>query len=562
MAAETKPGTPLIAGHKIALSFGERVIHKSLTFKIMPGDRIGVVGANGCGKSSFMKVLAGQLKITDGTLVVQDGLEVGYVAQEPELDEEKTVKENVEDGVRHIHEMITEYEGIGEKLGDVDADEMQKLLDKQQELQDKIEAKNGWEVDRHIEIAMSALRCPPADAKVKTLSGGERRRVALCRVLMQHPDLLILDEPTNHLDAWTIEWLESYLAGYGQGAYILVTHDRYFLDRVVKNMWELENGLGWGFEGNYSAYLEAKAKLLEQSDRENKGKRALYERELEWVRSSPKARTTKSKARIQQFDKLEADVKDISKRPEFVLDIPTGPPLSDLVLRVENLKKAYGDKLLIDGLTFELPKGGIVGVTGRNGAGKTTLVKMLMGMEKPDAGTIKIGERTKFCYVDQGRATLQDDKTAYEEVSGGLEWITVGSQKINIRSYLARFLLTGSIQQTKVGELSGGERNRVQLAKLLRGGGNVIVLDEPTNDLDLQTLRIVEESLQAFPGCAIVISHDRYFLDRVATHVIAFEGDGKVAYVEGSFESYRTLKKAKGEDPNAVEKGKKVKMVK
>jgi ATPase subunit of ABC transporter with duplicated ATPase domains len=379
---------------------------------------------------------------------------------------------------------------------------------------------------------------------------------------MQHPDLLILDEPTNHLDAWTIEWLESYLANYGQGAYILVTHDRYFLDRVTKNMWELEGGMGIGYEGNYSAYLEAKAKQQQVKEKTDRGRLALYERELEWVRSSPKARTTKNKARIKDFDKLEAAVKDGVIKSEFELNIPTGPPLSDLVVRVEGVKKGFDGKTLFENLTFELPKGGIIGVTGPNGAGKTTLVKMLMGLEKPDAGTIRVGERTKFCYVDQGRETLQDDKTAYEEVSQGLEWITVGSQKINIRSYLARFLLTGSIQQTKVGELSGGERNRVQLAKLLRGGGNVIVLDEPTNDLDLQTLRVLEESLTAFPGCAIVITHDRYFLDRIATHVLAFEGGGKVVWCEGTFETYRTLKKARGEDESGEAKGKKVKMVK
>ncbi len=563
--ADTKAGAPLMSGHRIALSFGERVIHKSLTFKVLPGDKIGVIGANGCGKSSFMKILAGQLKPTDGLLDAQENLEVGYVEQEPELDLDRTVRENVEEGVKHIHEMIARYEQIGEEMGgDIDGDEMQRLIDEQQSLQEKIEAKNGWDVDRRLEIAMTALRCPRPDAKARTLSGGERRRVALCRVLMQHPDLLILDEPTNHLDAWTIEWLESYLADYGSaGAYILVTHDRYFLDRVVKNMWELENGHGWGWEGNYSAYLEAKAKFLASQERTDKNRLALYERELEWIRSSPKARTTKSKARIREFDKLEADVKDMAARSEFELAIPTGPPLSDLVVRVEGVKKGYDGRTLMENLSFELPKGGIVGVTGPNGAGKTTLVRMLMGQEKPDSGTIRVGERTKFCHVDQGRETLNADKTAYEEVSGGLEWITVGSQRVNIRSYLARFLLTGAIQQTKVGELSGGERNRVQLAKLLRGGGNVIVLDEPTNDLDLQTLRVLEESIQRFPGCAIVITHDRYFLDRIATHILAFEGDGKVTWCEGSFETYRTLKKARGEDEGPdTGKGKRVKMVK
>ncbi len=564
--AESRSGTPLLSGHRIALSFGDRAIHKSLTFKLLPGDRIGVIGANGCGKSSFMRILAGTLAPTDGTLVRREGLEVGHVEQEPQLDLEKTVLENVEEGVRPIKELIARYEQIGEELGEpgLDADAMQELLDEQQRVQDRIETKKGWEVDRRLEVAMAALQCPPPDARAARLSGGEQRRVALCRVLMQHPDLLILDEPTNHLDARTIEWLEGYLADYGtDGAYILVTHDRYFLDRVIKNMWELEGGYGVGWDGNYSAYLEQKAKWLEEKERTDKNRLALYTRELEWVRSSPKARTAKSKARITAFEKLEADVKDVSKRPDFVLDIPTGPSLSDLVVRVENLRKGFGGRVLLDDLTFELPKGGIVGITGPNGCGKTTLARMLMGLEKPDAGTIKTGERTKFCYVDQGRATLDPAKTVYEEVSGGQDWIQVGSQRVNIRSYLARFLLSGSIQQTKVGELSGGERNRVQLAKLLRGGGNVIVLDEPTNDLDLQTLRVLEESLVRFPGCAIAISHDRYFLDRVATHVIAFEANGKVTWCEGSFETYRTLKKARGEEEgDAGPKGKRVKMVK
>jgi len=561
--AQIKPNVPIMSGHKIALSFDERVIHKQLTFKVMPGDRVGIVGINGSGKSSFMKILAGRLKPTDGLLDVIDGLEVGYVEQEPELEGKLTVRQNVELGVKHIKDMIARYDAIGEEMGTADAEKMTALLEEQEELQGQIDAKQGWDVDRRIDVAMTALRCPPPDALAEKLSGGEKRRVALCRVLMQHPDLLLLDEPTNHLDAWTIEWLEGYLANYGQGAYILVTHDRYFLDRVTKNMWELENGFGYGFEGNYSAYLEAKAKQIEVREKTNKGKFAIYERELEWVRSSPKARTTKSKSRVKEFEKLEAAVKDIKVQSEFDLQIPTGPALSDLVLRVENVKKSFGNKVLIDGFSFELPKGGIVGITGPNGAGKTTFVKMLMGMEKPDSGVIKIGERTKFCYVDQGRETLNPEKTVFEEVSGGQDWITVGAQKQNIRSYLARFLLSGDIQQTKVGQLSGGERNRVQLAKLLRGAGNVIVLDEPTNDLDLPTLRVLEEALTIFPGCAIVITHDRYFLDRIATHILAFEGDAKLTWCEGSFDTYRAMKKAKGEDPTASGGDKKkVKMVK
>jgi ATPase subunit of ABC transporter with duplicated ATPase domains len=359
---------------------------------------------------------------------------------------------------------------------------------------------------------------------------------------MQHPDLLMLDEPTNHLDASTIEWLQVYLGAY-KGAYILVTHDRYFLDNVVNNMWEIEYGRGRGYEGNYSAYLEAKAKEQEVAEKTQERREALYARELEWIRSAPAARTSKSKARVKNFEALQKQMESTQKLGEIDLVIPTGPPLSDKVLRVIDLKKGYGGRTLFENLSFELPKGGIVGITGPNGAGKTTLVKILMGLEKPDAGTVERGERTKFCYVDQGRDTIDPDKTVYEEISGGLEWITWGTQRINIRSYLARFQFKGAIQQTPCGQLSGGERNRVQMAKLLRGGGNVIVLDEPTNDLDLHTLRVLEEAIVGFPGCAIVITHDRYFLDRVATHILAFEGDQKVVWCEGSYEMYTDLKK-------------------
>jgi len=569
--AEQKSGASLMSGVDLGITYGDRQVLKRINFRVLPGDHAGLIGANGQGKTTFLRICAGREKRFDGKLIVQPDLEIGYVEQEPQLDLDKTVLENVEQGVKPIKELLARFERIGEQLGEPevyeDADRMQAMLDEQQRVQDRIEAKKGWEVDRRLEIAMQALRCPPPDALARHLSGGERRRVALCRVLMQHPDLLLLDEPTNHLDAWTIEWLESYLADYGGGgAYILVTHDRYFLDRVTKVIWELENGFGWGYEGNYSAYLEAKATQVRVREKEQSRRLSLYEKELEWIRSTPKARTAKAKHRVQEFDKLEAEVKAITARGgDLEINIPTGPPLSDLVLRAEGLKKGYGGRTLIDDLGFELPKGGIIGVTGPNGCGKTTLVKMLMGMEKPDAGTIKVGERTRFCYVDQGRETLDPTKTVFEEVSAGLEWVSIGAQKINIRSYLARFLLTGSVQQTKVGELSGGERNRVQLAKLLRGGGNVIVLDEPTNDLDLQTLRVLEESLVHFPGCAIVITHDRYFLDRIATHVLAFEGDGKVTWCEGSFETYRTVKKARdgdaGDKPEGG-KGKHVKMVK
>jgi ATP-binding cassette ChvD family protein len=546
-----KPGQPLLTGKDIRKSFGERQVLRGLTFWILPGDHIGIIGPNGAGKSTFLKIMSGQEKHFEGALQAADGLEIGYVEQEPRLDPEKTVRENIDDGLRHIHDLLARFDALNEKLGtDLTPDEMQAVLDEQADVQSELDAKEAWDIDRRIEVAMAALRCPPADARAGLLSGGEKRRVALCATLMQHPDLLILDEPTNHLDASTIEWLEGYLGAY-TGAYVLVTHDRYFLDKVVNNMWEIVDGKGRGFQGcNYSAYLEQKAREQEIAARTQERREALYERELEWIRSNPAARTTKSRARVKNFEALQKEMEQ-EKAGELDLVIPTGPPLSDKVVRVTGLKKAFGGRALIDGLSFELPKGGIVGVTGPNGAGKTTLVRMLMGLEKPDEGSIEIGERTKFCYVDQGRDTIDPEKTVYEEISGGLDWVTWGTQKINIRGYLARFNFKGAIQQTRCGQLSGGERNRVQMAKLLRGGGNVIVLDEPTNDLDLYTLRTLEEALLRFPGCAIVITHDRYFLNRIATHTLVFEGGGKVVWCEGSYETYQELKKLRDAESGA-----------
>jgi ATP-binding cassette ChvD family protein len=562
---QLKPGQPLLSGKDIKKSFGERAILRGLTFRILPGDRIGIIGPNGAGKSTFMKIMSGQDKAFEGTLIPADGLEIGGVEQEPHLDPALTVRENIDLALSHIHDLMKRFDALNEKLGEsLSPDEMQAVLDEQAEVQSELDAKEAWDVDRRVEIAMAALRCPPAQAKAATLSGGEKRRVALCRVLMQHPDLLILDEPTNHLDASTIEWLEGYLAAYN-GAYVLVTHDRYFLDKVVNNMWEIESGRGRGFPGNYSAYLEAKAKEAEVREKTNERREALYQRELEWIRSAPAARTSKSKARVKNFEALQKEIESTEKLGEMDLVIPTGPPLSDKVVRVTGLAKGFGGRTLIDGFSFELPKGGIVGVTGPNGAGKTTLVRMLMGFEKPDAGTIEIGERTKFCYVDQGRDTIDPEKTVFEEISGGLDWVTWGTQRVNIRGYLARFQFKGAIQQTKCGQLSGGERNRVQMAKLLRGGGNVVVLDEPTNDLDLITLRVLEEAIMGFPGCAIVITHDRYFLDRIATHILAFEGDGKVVWCEGSWQTYQDMKKqrdAEAGKKEAPSKDKHRKMVK
>ncbi len=546
-----KPGQPLLSGQAIRKSYGDRVILKGLTFRIMPGDRIGVIGANGAGKSTFLRIIAGDLTDYEGTIARADGLEIGFVNQQPRLDPEKTVRENIEAALQHVRGLQRRFDELNEKLAtDLSPAEMQAVLDEQAEVQAELDAKEAWDLERRIEVAMAALRCPPPDARAATLSGGEKRRVALCRVLMQHPDLLILDEPTNHLDASSIEWLENYLAGY-QGAYILVTHDRYFLDRVTNNMWEIENGWGRGYSGNYSSYLEAKAKEQEVAQRTRERRQALYERELEWIRSTPAARTSKAKARLKNFEALQRELDAAlaeGERSDIDLVIPTGPPLGDKVARAVGLRKAYGDRVLFDDLSFELPRGGIVGITGPNGSGKTTLVKILMGLEKPDAGRVELGEKTRFCYVDQGRETLDPEKTVFEEISGGLDWVPVGGHRVAIRSYLARFNFKGALQQTKVGQLSGGERNRVQMAKLLRGGGNVIVLDEPTNDLDLHTLRVLEEAIVRFPGCAIVITHDRWFLDRIATHILAFEGGGKVVWHEGSYETYKEWKRARDEE--------------
>jgi ATP-binding cassette ChvD family protein len=559
------PGTPLMSGHQLAKSFGERVIHKSLTFKLFDGDRVGIIGKNGCGKSTFLRMLAGEDEDFEGMLETQDGVDVGYVPQEPWLDPDKTVRENIDDGLAAIRGLLEDFDKVGERFAEeLTPDEMEELLEEQQRLQDEIDFHEAWDLDRRIEVALEALRCPPPDALAGPLSGGEKRRVALCRVLMQHPRVLLLDEPTNHLDADTIEWLEGYLQDY-KGAYVLVTHDRYFLDNVANAMWELTGGHGYGYKGNYSDYLEAKKTQQLNSKRTDKRMLKRYERELEWIRSTPKARATKNRARVKAFDELEKQMNERVTEGGVELFIPTGPPLSHLVVRAESISKSFGDNELFRDLSFELPRGGIVGITGPNGAGKTTLVRMLMGQEEPTSGEVKRGERTSFCYVDQGRETLDPDKTVYEEVAGGVEWIKVGDKTVHIRSYLSRFNFTGGIQQTKVGDLSGGERNRLQLAKLLRGGGNVVVLDEPTNDLDLETLHILEEALAQFPGCAIVITHDRYFLNRIATHVMHFRGDGNVDWVEGNYETYLTWRAARERDgdiePDDRRKKKRVKMV-
>jgi sulfate-transporting ATPase len=549
---------------RVAAARPGRPLYADLSLTVATGDRLGVVGLNGCGKSTLLRILAGEDKDYEGEVKPVNGATLRYVPQEPRLDPTKDVWGNLEEGVVEIRELLAKFEALSEKLGtDLSPEAMQDVLDKQQRVQDLIEAKNGWDVDRHLELAAEALRLPPPDADVTKLSGGERRRVALCRALMAHPDLLLLDEPTNHLDAATTEWLEHFLTTY-HGAWLLVTHDRWFLEHSTNQMVELDRGRIFVFQGSYSAFLEAKQKRLDTENSQEAARQRILARELEWIRSTPAARRVKSKSRIARFHELEEQELE-SRRGTVELRLPTGPRLGDKVITVENVRKAYGDRVLIDGLSLEIPPGGIVGIVGENGMGKTTLLRMITGAEQPDAGTITLGKNTVFCYVDQNRETLDHDgRTVYDEVAEGGDVIKVGKEEINVRSYLSRFQFKGPEQSKLVGQLSGGERNRLQLAKLLKKGGNVLILDEPTNDLDLETLRVLEEALVSFPGCAIVVTHDRYFLDRVATHILAFEGDGKIVWSEGSYEYYREKKAerdAAGGADAASKKGKYRKMV-
>jgi ATP-binding cassette ChvD family protein len=539
-----KPGQPLITLKNVRRKFGERVVLKDCTFSLYPDDKVGILGVNGAGKSTLMKILAGGDKDFEGTVAPAKGLTVGYVPQEPELDPEKTVRENVEEAVAGTRALIKRLHEIYELYGDPayeDPDKMNALVEEQGDIQTELEDRGAGTddsiLDNKIEMAMDALRLPPGDRLTKVLSGGEKRRVSICRALLAHPDLLILDEPTNHLDAETIVWLEAFLADY-RGTYILVTHDRYFLDRVANRMLEVDHGMIRSYQGNYSDFLDQKQKQKEIQDKTDANLMKTLERELEWIRSTPAARRKKSKARISAFDKLVEEAEAIDRPLELELVLPFGPRLGQKVVNIEHLSKSYGDKVLIKDLSFEIPPGAILGVTGANGLGKTTLIRMILGKEAPDSGVIDMGQTTKICYVDQTRDTLDPTKTVYEEVSQGSEFITIGKKQLSVRHYLARFLFTGAIQQTLVGKLSGGERNRVQLAKFLREPSNLIILDEPTNDLDLMTLRVLEDALVAFPGSAIVITHDRYFLDRVATHILAFEGDAHVYYCFGSWETY------------------------
>jgi energy-dependent translational throttle protein EttA len=515
----------------------DRTVLENISLSFYPGAKIGVLGSNGAGKSSLLRIMAGRDDGYSGEARLTPGFTVGLLEQEPQLDPDKDVLGNVMDGVAEIKGVLDRYNEVMAMWADPDAD-YDKIGALQAELEDKIAATDAWSLDRNVEIAMDALRCPPNDADVTTLSGGERRRVALCRLLLSHPDLLLLDEPTNHLDAESVEWLERFLQDYN-GTVVAITHDRYFLDNVAKWILELDRGRGIPFEGNYSSWLEQKQERLAREEKGNENRRRTLERELEWVRLSPKARQAKGKARLSAYDKLHAEAEAAERGPDRLeIMIPAGQRLGDTVIEVQHLAKGFGDRLLVEDLTFTLPRAGIVGIIGPNGAGKTTLFRMLTGQEMPDSGTVIIGDTVQLAYVDQSRDDLVNDATVYEEITGGIEFMKVGNREINGRAYVASFNFKGSDQQKRVGDLSGGERNRLHLAKLLKTGGNVLLLDEPTNDLDVDTLRALENSLEAFPGCAVVISHDRWFLDRIATHVLAFEGDSQVRWFEGNFSEY------------------------
>ena len=517
-------------------------VFNNIHLQFLPGTKIAVIGVNGAGKSTLMKVIAGIDTEFQGEAWAAEGIRVGYLPQEPQLDPSKTVMENVKDGVRPVADLVDRFNEISNIMGDPPEDvDFDALMTEMGELQEKIDAVDGWTLDNQLEIAMEALRCPPGDWSVENLSGGEKRRIALCRLLLEKPDILLLDEPTNHLDAESVQWLEQHLINYA-GNVILVTHDRYFLDNVVGWVLELDRGRGIPFEGNYSAWLEAKAKRMEQEEREEAGRQKAIKEELEWIRQSPKARQTKSKARIRAFDELvERQENRAPGKAQIVIQTPKR--LGGKVIEAHGLTKAYGDKLLFENLNFLLPPGGIVGVIGPNGAGKSTLFRLITGQEKPDSGELQVGETVQLGYVDQSRDSLDPNHNVWEEISGGHDLMTIGKHEIQTRAYVGAFNFKGADQQKKVGQLSGGERNRVHLAKMLKQGGNVLLLDEPTNDLDVETLRALEDALENFAGCAVVISHDRFFLDRLATHILAFEGNSHVEWFEGNFEAYEEDKR-------------------
>jgi sulfate-transporting ATPase len=539
---------------RLSKAYAKREVLKNIWLAFYPGAKIGVIGNNGSGKSTLLRVMAGQDTDFLGSARLTPGFSVGFVPQEPRLDESTDVRGNIEQAVAPQRALLQKVEDLGNKMADASPDEMEKLMVEMDKVQAAIDAGNLWELDRHLEIAMDAMRLPPAEAQPSTLSGGERRRVALCKMMLQKPDLLLLDEPTNHLDADSVAWLERHLQEYS-GTVVSVTHDRYFLDNVAQWILELDRGQGIPWKGNYSSWLDQKQQRLEKEEKQESARRKALSRELEWAKMAPRARVAKSKARLSAYEKLAAQEYE-ERSEEIQLQIPPGPHLGDLVVRAEKVRKAFGDNLLMEDLNFDLPRGGIVGIIGPNGAGKTTLFKMIVGEEKPDSGSLRVGETVVPAHVDQNRDALDGEKTVFEEITGGAEYLMLGKRKVASRSYVSQFNFKGPDQQRKVSELSGGERNRVHLAKLLRRGGNLLLLDEPTNDLDVDTLRALEEALMNFGGCAVVISHDRWFLDRVATHILAFEGDSKTVWCEGNYQTYEAQRKqrlgAEADQPHRI----------
>ena len=520
----------------------KREILRGLWLSFFHGAKVGVLGANGAGKSTLLRIMAGVDRDFLGEAFPAEGRRIGYLPQEPQLDPRKDVRGNIEEGVAETRRLLTRFEEVSAKLGEpLEADEMEKLLAEQARLQDQIDAANAWDLDRTVELAMDALRVPPGEMEVAKISGGERRRVALCRLLLSRPDMLLLDEPTNHLDAESVAWLERFLKEY-PGTVVAITHDRYFLDNVAGWILELDRGHGIPWEGNYSSWLEQKHRRLEQEEKADVARRRTLERELEWVRMAPRARQAKGKARLSNYEALLAEASE-QRVAALEIAVPPGPRLGDVVVEADHVTKAYGDRVLIDDLSFKLPRGGIVGVVGPNGAGKTTLFRMIVGQEKPDAGTLRVGETVKLAYVDQSRDALDPEKTVWEEISGGADTLALGGRTVPSRAYVASFNFKGSDQQKRVADLSGGERNRLHLATMLKRGANALLLDEPTNDLDVDTLRALEEALLDFAGCAVVISHDRWFLDRIATHILAFEDEGRAVWVEGSYSEYEADRK-------------------
>ena len=539
----TEPNKIIYSMVGVSKFYDKRAVLKDIYLSYFYGAKIGVIGLNGSGKSSLLRIMAGVDKEINGEAVLSPGYTVGYLEQEPLIDDSRTVREVVEEAVQETVNLLKEFEEINAKFAEeMSDDDMNKLLERQGEVQEKLDHLDAWDLDARLEMAMDALRCPPSDTTVKILSGGERRRVALCRLLLQKPDILLLDEPTNHLDAESVAWLEHHLQSY-PGTIIAVTHDRYFLDNVAGWILELDRGQGIPFKGNYTSWLEQKQERLRREEKSESERKKTLQRELEWIRMSPSARRAKGKARITAYEAL-LDQEAQKRREELEIPIPPGPRLGNVVIEADRVSKAYGDNLLVDDMTFKLPPGGIVGVIGPNGAGKTTLFRMIIGQEKPDSGKIRIGETAALGYVDQSR-TLDPKKSIWEEISGGTDLLKIGTREVNSRAYVARFNFSGTDQQKKVGALSGGERNRVHLAKMLKEGANVLLLDEPTNDLDVNTLRALEEALENFAGCAVVISHDRWFLDRIATHILAFEGDSKVVWFDGNYSEYEADRKSR-----------------